>query len=107
MKLIYEESTPKRRGVIPPKSGIECQTKVPESLRRKEKAPLPEVSELDVVRHYTNLSRLNYSVDTNFYPLGSCTMKYNPKVNEQVARLEGFTSVSEDLAYEFACAYSR
>ena len=93
MKLIYEESTPKRRGVIPPKSGIECQTLVPESLRRKEKAPLPEVSELDVVRHYTNLSRLNYSVDTNFYPLGSCTMKYNPKVNEQVARLEGFTTL--------------
>ena len=98
MKLIYEESTPKRRGVIPPKSGIECQTKVPESLRRKEKAPLPEVSELDVVRHYTNLSRLNYSVDTNFYPLGSCTMKYNPKVNEQVARLEGFTTLHPYLS---------
>ena len=98
MKLIYEESTPKRRGVIPPKSGIECQTKVPESLRRKEKAPLPEVSELDVVRHYTNLSRLNYSVDTNFYPLGSCTMKYNPKVNEQVARLDGFTSLHPYLS---------
>ena len=61
MKLIYEESIPKRRGVIPPKSGIECETLVPSSCRRAEKAPLPEVSELDVVRHYTNLSRLNYS----------------------------------------------
>ena len=81
MKLIYEESLPKRRGVIPPKSGIKSESKVPQGCRRAEKAPLPEMSELDVVRHYTNLSRLNYSVDTNFYPLGSCTMKYNPKVN--------------------------
>src|SRR3990172_5134739 len=53
-------------------------------------AELPEVSEFDVVRHYTRLSRMNYGVDTHFYPLGSCTMKYNPKVNEDMARLPGF-----------------
>ena len=93
MKLIYEESLPKRRGVIPPKSGVTCETLVPANCRRAEKAPLPEVSELDAVRHYTNLSRLNYSVDTNFYPLGSCTMKYNPRIDEQAASLEGFTDI--------------
>ena len=52
--------------------------------------PLPEVSEVDVVRHYLRLSQLNYCVDTGLYPLGSCTMKYNPKVNEAAARLPGF-----------------
>ncbi len=55
--------------------------------------PLPEVSEIDVVRHYTRLSQLNHSIDTGFYPLGSCTMKYNPKVNEVAARLPGFASL--------------
>jgi len=54
---------------------------------------LPSLGELDVVRHYTNLAKLNFSVDTNFYPLGSCTMKYNPKINEKVAALEGFTDI--------------
>ncbi|HEU5319612.1 MAG TPA: aminomethyl-transferring glycine dehydrogenase subunit GcvPB, partial [Methylomirabilota bacterium] len=53
-------------------------------------AALPEVSEFDAVRHYTRLSRLNYGLDTHFYPLGSCTMKYNPKLNEDMARLAGF-----------------
>ena len=57
---------------------------------RHSACELPEVSELDVVRHFTNLSRLNFSVDTNFYPLGSCTMKYNPKFTEDISRLEGF-----------------
>jgi len=52
--------------------------------------PLPEVAEIDVVRHFVRLSQLNHAVDTGFYPLGSCTMKYNPKVNEDVARLPGF-----------------
>ena len=53
-------------------------------------AALPEVSEFDAVRHYTRLSRMNFGVDTHFYPLGSCTMKYNPKINEDMARLPGF-----------------
>ena len=98
MKLIYEESVAKRRGVIPPSCTVDSEISIPQNCLRAEKAPLPEVSELDVIRHYTNLSRLNYSVDTNFYPLGSCTMKYNPKVNELVARLEGFTSLHPYLS---------
>jgi glycine dehydrogenase subunit 2 len=56
----------------------------------REDLPMPELSELDVIRHYTRLSQLNYSIDTGFYPLGSCTMKYNPKVNEETARYPGF-----------------
>ena len=56
----------------------------------REDLPLPELSELDVIRHYTRLSQLNYSIDTGYYPLGSCTMKYNPKINEETARYPGF-----------------
>lgn len=56
----------------------------------RDELPLPDVSEMDVVRHFTRLSQLNFSVDTNFYPLGSCTMKYNPRINEETARLPGF-----------------
>ncbi|MHA1626947.1 MAG: aminomethyl-transferring glycine dehydrogenase subunit GcvPB [Candidatus Asgardarchaeia archaeon] len=63
---------------------------IPESLLRKEAPKLPEVSEVDVVNHFTRLSQMNYGVDLGFYPLGSCTMKYNPKLNERIARLEGF-----------------
>ena len=66
---------------------------LPEGLRRNSMAGLPQVSEPDVVRHYTNLSQMNFGVDTGFYPLGSCTMKYNPKINEQVASLPGFSSL--------------
>jgi glycine dehydrogenase subunit 2 len=62
---------------------------LPEPFVRKE-LPMPELSEVDVIRHFTRLSQLNHSIDTGFYPLGSCTMKYNPKVNEEVARLPGF-----------------
>jgi glycine dehydrogenase subunit 2 len=65
---------------------------LPKNLVRKD-LPLPELSELDVIRHFTRLSQLNYSIDTGFYPLGSCTMKYNPKINEETARLAGFTGV--------------
>ncbi|MEJ7490655.1 aminomethyl-transferring glycine dehydrogenase subunit GcvPB, partial [Staphylococcus pettenkoferi] len=57
---------------------------------RKNKAELPEVAELDLVRHYTELSNKNFGVDSGFYPLGSCTMKYNPKINEKIARIPGF-----------------
>src|SRR3972149_2358385 len=62
---------------------------LPEGLTR-EQLPLPEMAEVDVVRYFTRLSQLNHSVDTGFYPLGSCTMKYNPKINEEAARLAGF-----------------
>jgi len=86
--LIYELSSPGRKGVSLPAVDVP-ETALPEGLMREE-LPLPEVAENDVVRHFMRLSQLNYSVDTGFYPLGSCTMKYNPKVNEDMARLPGF-----------------
>ena len=67
-------------------------TGLPEDLIRKE-LPLPNVSEINVVRHYTNMSRKNFGIDLGFYPLGSCTMKYNPKINEDTARLGGFMNL--------------
>jgi glycine dehydrogenase subunit 2 len=88
---IYDKSSPGRRGVRFPQPDVPL-TKLPESLMRKE-LPLPEVSENEVVRHFTRLSQLNYGVDIGFYPLGSCTMKYNPKVNEAAARLPGFALI--------------
>ena len=87
MQLIYEQSTPGRRGVKLPASDVPAVSALPDALLRKETAGLAEVSELDLVRHFTNLSRRNFSVDTNFYPLGSCTMKYNAKVLENSAAL--------------------
>ena len=87
MQLIYEQSVKGRRGVRLPASDVPVAPALPTSLLRKESAGLAEVSELDLVRHFTNLSRRNFSVDTNFYPLGSCTMKYNAKVLENAAAL--------------------
>ncbi len=86
--LIVELSSPGRRGVRFPDLDVPA-TPLPEGLLRED-LPLPEVSEVDVVRHYTRLSHFNHAVDINFYPLGSCTMKYNPKINEAVSRLPGF-----------------
>lgn len=85
---VYELSSAGRQGVRFPEPDVP-QSPLPKALLRDE-LPLPELSELDVVRHFTNLSKLNYSVDGGYYPLGSCTMKYNPKVNEVAARLPGF-----------------
>ncbi len=85
---IYELSSPGRTGVTFPDPDVPS-VKFPENLLRKD-LPLPELAEVDVVRHYVNLSKYNYSVDGGFYPLGSCTMKYNPKINENTARLPGF-----------------
>ena len=87
MQMIYEISRPGRRGVRLPACDVPPATPLPENLLAKEAPELPEVSELDMVRHFTNLSRRNFSVDTNFYPLGSCTMKYNPKALEEAAGL--------------------
>src|SRR5439155_811328 len=67
-----------------------ARNKIPAAYLRTQPAELPELSELDVVRHYSRLSQMNYGVDTHFYPLGSCTMKYNPKINEDMARVAGF-----------------
>jgi glycine dehydrogenase subunit 2 len=87
---LFERSKPGRGGGKVPHPPKDALARIPAGLLRAEGARLPEVSEPELARHYVNLSRLNYSVDTGFYPLGSCTMKYNPKVNEWAARLPGF-----------------
>jgi glycine dehydrogenase subunit 2 len=88
--LIFELSRPGRRGVQFPAADVPT-TEIPADLRR-ERLDWPEVSEIDVVRHFTRVSQKNHAIDINFYPLGSCTMKYNPKINEAVARYSGFAS---------------
>ncbi|MCM8749869.1 aminomethyl-transferring glycine dehydrogenase subunit GcvPB [Thermomicrobiaceae bacterium CFH 74404] len=89
--LIFELSKPGRHGVSVPDLDVP-EAPVPDELIREE-LPLPEVSEIDVIRHFTRLSQLNHAVDIDMYPLGSCTMKYNPKINEVVARLPGFAQI--------------
>ncbi|MBI3170220.1 MAG: aminomethyl-transferring glycine dehydrogenase subunit GcvPB [Chloroflexi bacterium] len=86
---IFELSSPGRLGVTMPASDVPEVALPPKDLLRSE-LPLPELAEVDVVRHYTKLSKFNYSVDDGFYPLGSCTMKYNPKINEDTCRLPGY-----------------
>jgi len=93
MSVIFEKSVSGRRGVRLPASDVPDPPPIPAECRRGSDAELCELSEADVVRHFTWLSRRNYGVDTGFYPLGSCTMKYNPKVLEEIARLEGFASL--------------
>jgi glycine dehydrogenase subunit 2 len=90
-KTIYDLSSPGRRGVTFPEPDVP-ETALPADMLR-ESLPLPEVSENEVVRHFTRLSQLNHGVDIGFYPLGSCTMKYNPKINEEAARLFGFSQL--------------
>jgi glycine dehydrogenase subunit 2 len=85
---LSEISVAGRQGIRYPEPDVP-RFDLPAEFQRDE-LPLPEISELDVIRHYTRLSQLNYSIDTGYYPLGSCTMKYNPKINEDVARLPGF-----------------
>ena len=89
---IYEISQAGRIGVNLPKLDVPESEKLPADLLRDE-LTMPEVSELEVVRHFVRLSQKNYSIDKGFYPLGSCTMKYNPKINEDVARYAGFASL--------------
>lgn len=84
--LIFERGASGRRCTTFPKAG-ESSTPIPEGMRREIPPTLPEVGELELVRHYTAMSRLNFSIDTEFYPLGSCTMKYNPRVHEKAARV--------------------
>ncbi len=93
-KLIFDLSVSGRQGYSLPANRWESSlTELPSGLKRAEAPALPEVSELDVVRHYTNLSQMNFGVDSGFYPLGSCTMKYNPKINEEIAAHPGFASL--------------
>jgi glycine dehydrogenase subunit 2 len=95
-KLIFELSKKGRKAYTLPKLDVEekpLEDILPQQMMRKEEIELPEVSEVDIIRHYTLLSNKNYGVDTGFYPLGSCTMKYNPKINEDMASLVGFTAL--------------
>ena len=91
-RLLMERSVPGRVGVILPDCDVPLQELPDPSLLRAE-LDLPEVSEPEVVNYFTSLSQLNFSIDTNFYPLGSCTMKYNPKINDEVAFLPGFAGI--------------
>lgn len=92
-KLIFELSRPGRQGYSLPANGIETGDQLPAELERQQPLDLPEVDEPTVVRHYNNLSTNNFGVDTGFYPLGSCTMKYNPKINEEMASHASFKSL--------------
>ena len=93
--VVFELGSPGRKAYSLPSCDVpelELETLLPPDEIRDPIEELPELSELDVVRHYTRLSQWNFSIDTNFYPLGSCTMKYNPKINETLARLPGFAA---------------
>src|SRR3989304_6855979 len=88
--LIFDLSQSGRRNASQAPRAVTELDAIPEGYRRKSRPLLPEVSELDAVRHYTNLSRKNFSIDTQFYPLGSCTMKYNPRACNHLAMLPQF-----------------
>lgn len=95
-KIIFELSSEGRKGYRLPNLDVpevELSELLPKNLLREDEIDLPEVSEVDVARHYTALSNKNYTVDNGFYPLGSCTMKYNPKINEDIAALSGFSKI--------------
>ncbi|HHW39786.1 MAG TPA: aminomethyl-transferring glycine dehydrogenase subunit GcvPB [Syntrophomonadaceae bacterium] len=95
-KLIFEKSVKGARAFTLPESGIPpamVTEEIPADLLREEDPLLPEISEVEAVRHFTELSQKSYGVDSGFYPLGSCTMKYNPKINEWAARLPGFAGI--------------
>ena len=91
-RLLMDRSVPDRVGVIAPAADVPAAALPPAAYLRDD-LPLPEVSEPEVVQYFTALSQLNFSIDTHFYPLGSCTMKYNPKVNDEVAFLPGFAGI--------------
>jgi glycine dehydrogenase subunit 2 len=94
-KLIFELSKDQRIGASlgPISSEFSLDNSIPLSLKRQKETYLPEVSELDVVRHYSNVSRKNFGIETGFYPLGSCTMKYNPKINEEMSDIPGIKNI--------------
>jgi glycine dehydrogenase subunit 2 len=93
VKLIFEKSRPGRRSSLIPRHDGLPAPEIPDELRRSEPPRLPEVPEFEIVRHFTELSTRNFGVDTGFYPLGSCTMKYNPRVNERLVALPGFANL--------------
>ena len=93
MKLIYEKSQTGRRGIGVPRPEGLAVPELPAELRRKQPPRLPELAEPEVLRHFTKLSTRNFGIDTGFYPLGSCTMKYNPRINERLVGLPGFAQL--------------
>ncbi|MFW6195454.1 MAG: aminomethyl-transferring glycine dehydrogenase subunit GcvPB, partial [Chloroflexota bacterium] len=92
-RLLIDLSAPGRAGVLLPSLDVPEQDLPEQSLLRQEEPDLPEVSQGELVRYFTRLSQLNFSIDTNFYPLGSCTMKYNPRINEDMAALPGMSQI--------------
>ncbi|NYE56370.1 aminomethyl-transferring glycine dehydrogenase subunit GcvPB [Carboxydothermus ferrireducens] len=103
--LIFELSKEGRTGFELPELDVpakDINNLIPEEMQRKTELDLPEVAEVDVVRHYVGLSRRNFGVDNGFYPLGSCTMKYNPKINEDTSRLAGFAELHPYVPEELA-----
>ena len=104
MDLIFEKSRPGRVAASVPKSDVPevaMESIIDKSLLNEE-VDLPEVAEVDLIRHYTQLSKRNFGVDVGFYPLGSCTMKYNPKVNEEAAKLPGYTALHPYAPVQFS-----
>ena len=93
MELIFEKSNRDKQGIKLPDSDVDSAEPLEDKYLRNGHTGLPDISEPEVIRHYTNLSRYNFSVDTNFYPLGSCTMKYNPRFAEKIASIEHFSSI--------------
>jgi glycine dehydrogenase subunit 2 len=103
-KLLFEKSKTGRKGYTLPNLDVELQSidqLIPSKYLRKMEAELPEISENEVVRHFVHLSSMNYHIDKGFYPLGSCTMKYNPKINEVTSSLEGFANLHPLESQEF------
>ena len=108
--LIFEKSAPGKRGIeLPPLDvpAVDAQRVLGAEYARDAVEGLPEVSEIEVIRHFTRLSTWNYAIDLGMYPLGSCTMKYNPRVNEFVARLDGMATEHPSSRRSFRKAASR
>ena len=91
LPLLMNQSKKGRKAISLPEIGVE-KSSLPKDKFLRNNIDLPEVGQLDLIRYFTNLSSMNFSIDTNFYPLGSCTMKYNPKINEQLSSFQGFAN---------------
>ena len=91
-KLLFDQSVTGKVGTTMPSMDIPAQ-KLPDSSQLREELTMPEVSENEIVRYFSSISQMNFSIDHNFYPLGSCTMKYNPKLNDDIAALPGFNDI--------------